>query len=237
MLESRYNKQKYGLPQSTEADKPYANYGPLNGYNNPTVNKNSPYYGAAKSETDLGINQIKPYADLQKSPLENGNNFGQMQSDATNTLSKMSYDAENAIEPTEEKGINGSQATALAGAGITFASQIKASIDMDAEGVKEENANVANMAMQGATFGATVGSVIPGVGTLIGGAGGALIGAGIGYASKGADRRKFTKKKNLADQKFLSESIANREQQSRIEDGEAEIGKLKSLYKANIGLS
>lgn len=174
---------------------------------------------------------------VEPAGLVKKNNFGQMQMDAENTIQDLKYKQNNLAEPLEEKGLSGGQVSALGEAALTFGMGIKNSIDMDAEGTQQENANVMNMAMQGAQFGGTVGSVVPGVGTLIGTAGGALIGAGIGYASKASDRRKFTKKKNLADQKFRSESIEAREEQSRIADGEARMGKLKALYKANIGLT
>jgi hypothetical protein len=136
----------------------------------------------------------------------------------------------NAAEPLKDPDAEGIDPAAAIQSGLGLAGDLMTRFNGEPLNRQESNAATLKMAATGAQAGMAVGGP---AGAAIGG----TLMAGIGIVKGLSDKKKITKQHNKDRVAFLAKSTAQREQEQRIEDGEAEIGKLKSLYKAQLGMN
>jgi phage tail tape-measure protein len=101
---------------------------------------------------------------------------------------------------------------------------------------KERKANTMQMAAKGASTGAAIGSVIPGVGTLIGGAAGAVIGGATGYLSHMGDEKKLRKKNKEAEAIAYQKQVTDREEAQKLYDAGEQVQAKKNILKSQMGI-
>lgn len=100
---------------------------------------------------------------------------------------------------------------------------------------QERKANTINMASKGASTGAAVGSVIPGVGTLIGAAAGGIIGAGTGLIQGIGDQKELDMKAKMERVTNMNNIKDEREKAQRLAEGKDAIEKKKNVLKSQMG--
>lgn len=170
-------------------------------------------YNAIKDSLITGGNYVKDFAETKVDTDEEDDE----DDDGPSTASKL-----------------GTGAVKASGQIIDFAAtaaQKKGAMDR-----KERNANTLNLATKGAAMGATIGSVIPGLGTVIGGAAGFVVGGATGLIQGASGKKKYVKEQKLLQANYLS-NIKNERMKSQIlSDGKNELEKSKNLLQNQIGL-
>jgi len=122
-----------------------------------------------------------------------------------------------------------SGALGVADMAVTVASQ------KGAMNKQERKANTMNLAMKGAAAGATIGSIIPGVGTIIGAAAGGIIGAGTGLVQGMGDQKELDMASKIERVTNMDSIKDEREKAQRLADGKDAIEKKKNILKSQMG--
>lgn len=140
-------------------------------------------------------------------------------------------DSDDSEEDTEKKLEGESKDFAGAGmAALDFTAT--AAQKTEAKGRKERNADTMNLMSKGASTGAAVGSVIPGVGTLIGAGAGAVIGGAVGLVKAGKARKLQDKKiAKERDDEFLK-TKNSREEAQRLFDEKKQSSHNEAILQA-----
>lgn len=142
-----------------------------------------------------------------------------------------SGDSEDSIAPKKEL-----QTADVLSMGTGLVSLLASDAGKDASNDKEVGANALNQAMGGAQLGMQVGSFMGPQGAAIGAAGGAVVFGAKALLSGASGKRAAAKARNDKMNAMYTKSVADRETEQRMQEGQDRIDASKALYKAQLGI-
>lgn len=181
----------------------------------------------APDATEPNTKEIDRQILLNK-PAFKPSNYGQK------TISEVvgEVEDESKVDGVATKDKAEAESSDYMGAGLkTLDFAVDAAKKSKAMGRKERNAQTMSMVSKGASTGAALGSVIPGVGTLIGGAAGAVGGLATGLIKSGKSKKLEDKRLQEERDKKINDQIKSREDAQRLSDAQKSSEKSKAILQ------
>lgn len=181
----------------------------------------------APDATEPDMASIKEQIAINKPAIE-VSNYGEKEiSDITEDI-----EVKDQVKKLKTKKGVEAESSDFVGAGMkTLDFGITAAQKTEAMGRKERNAQTMGLVGKGASMGAAVGSVIPGVGTLIGAGAGAIAGLGTGLLKAKKSKKLENKRIQEERDKDIENKIRTREEAQRMFDGEKNIQKRQAILQ------
>lgn len=186
------------------------------------------------------LNQVQPIHQKPAGFTFNNNSLSPEAGPQIRTDNLPNGVTRTSLTPEQMQGIEGGSQLAAAasqsvGAVANFGMDVYKASQTGSSGDEESRAKTANLAMSGMAMGATVGSVVPVIGTAIGAVAGAAIGGTAGLLMKVPDRKKRVAKDREEYNGRLFQESDSRRMSAEDAEKEQELEHLLDLQRAQMG--